>query len=515
MLEEWRGSKPVVMRLLFIFHKITEPPFGLKKTIPHQQINRTKMDEQTLKRISTPIINENCILILGPDIALSNSETTVNQEIKKEIENSLGESIIKNYFSDDEFFQFNDEDDENAALDCVRDFFKKLEPSEIQKKIAEIPFHLIISISPDRLLNDLFIKKNYDFSYAYYSPNPRESFKDLERPSKVKPLLYNIFGDMDKTESLVYTYDQLFDYLESIFSKQDLPGTLKNILQDEKNFILFIGFRFEKWYFKLLVRLLKLHKIKSKYGSKKDKSIQVDLIRNFYTEAFNVKFIDEDESAIIDALYDKCKELGILRSKSAAVISEKPAIYISYAWGENGEAKEQIVDDLYATLTEKGYNLIRDKINLGYKGDIGKFMDLIGTGAYIIVVVSNKYLTSKNCMYEMQAINKNKDIETRIFPIVLEDAKIYDPNERLNYNKFWQNEKTKLNKNYNELEDKSYTGETLAELNNYDDFRRIIDEITKMLANMNTLTPDMHKGSNFSALMNALDQQMQKDKSKQ
>ena len=111
--------------------------------------------------------------------------------------------------------------------------------------------------------------------------------------------------------------------------------------------------------------------------------------------------------------------------------------------------------------------------------------------------------------------NKNKDIETRIFPIVLEDARIYDPNERLNYNKFWQNEKAKLNKNYNELEDKSYTGETLAELNNYDDFRRIIDEITKMLANMNTLTPEMHKGSNFSALMNALDQQMQKDKSKQ
>ena len=38
---------------------------------------------------------------------------------------------------------------------AVRDFFRKMEPSEIQKKIVEIPFHVIISISPDRLLNDL------------------------------------------------------------------------------------------------------------------------------------------------------------------------------------------------------------------------------------------------------------------------------------------------------------------------------------------------------------------------
>ena len=472
------------------------------------------MDEQTLKRITTPIINENCILILGPDIALTNSKTTVNAEIKKEIENSLGTSVIKNYFSDDEFFQFNDEDDENAALDCVRDFFRKMEPSEIQKKIVEIPFHVIISISPDRLLNDLFIKKNYDHSYAFYSPNPREAFRDLERPGREKPLLYNIFGDMDKTESLVYTYDQLFEYLESIFSKQDLPGTLKSILQDEKNFILFIGFRFEKWYFKLLLRLLKLHKIKSKYGSKKDKSIQIDLIRNFYTEEFNVKFIDEDEPAIIDAIYNKCKELGKLRSKTATLISEMPAVYISYAWGNSGEEKEEVVDDLYATLTEKGYKLIKDKIDLGYKGDIGKFMDLIGTGAYVIVVISDKYLKSKNCMYEMQSINKNKDIQTRIFPIGLEDAKIYDPLTRADYNIFWQNEKAALQKKYNEIEDKSYTGELLGDLNNYDDFRRIIDEITKMLSNMNTLTPAMHKGSNFSQLMNALEQQMQKDKSK-
>lgn len=377
------------------------------------------------------------------------------------------------------------------------------------KKIAEIPFHIIISTSPDRLLVDLFKKNNYDYTYAYYSQKGEN--KDVEKPSSKKPLIYNLFGDMDKTESILYTYDQLFEYLEAIFSKQDLPPTLKNILNDESNYILFIGFRYEKWYFKLLLRLLKLYKIKSKYGSGKDPSIQVELIRNFYTEQFKVKFIDYDEATIIDVIYGKCKELGILRGKSASVISEKPAIYISYAWG--GE-REQVVDDLYKALTGKAYNLIRDKQDLGYKADIRKFMDLIGTGTYIIVVISDKYLKSKNCMYEMQSIYKNKDIQKRIFPIVMEDAKIYNPVTRADYNIFWQNEKAALQKKYNDIEDKSYTGELLVDLNNYDDFRRIIDEITRMLSNMNTLTAAMHEGNNFSELMNALDQQMKEDKSK-
>lgn len=466
------------------------------------------MDEPTLNRISDPIIKEKCILILGPNISLTDNEKTVNQLLKKDIENQLGDNVIKNYFSDDEFFQFNDDDDENTALGRISEFFKKIEPSELQKKIADIPFHVIISTSPDRLLIDLFKKNNYNYSYSFYSQKGEN--KDVEKPSNKKPLIYNLFGDMDKTESIVYTYDQLFEYLEAIFSKQDLPPTLKNILNDESNYILFIGFRYEKWYFKLLLRLLKLYKIKSKYGSGKDPSIRVDLIRNFYTEQFKVKFIDYDETAIIDAIYGKCKELGILRCKSASVIAEKPAIYISYAWGGG---REQVVEDLYKILTEKAYNLIRDKQDLGYKGNIEKFMDLIGAGAYVIVVISDKYLRSKSCMFEMQSIYKNKDFQKRIFPIVLEDAKIYDPITRADYNIFWQKEKTALQTKYDEIKDKSFTGELLEDLNNYDDFRRIIDEITKMLSNMNTLTPDMLKGNEFIELMSELDKQMQADKS--
>ena len=124
------------------------------------------MDESTLKRIFDPITKEKCILILGPNISLTDTKTTVNQLLKKEIENSFAETPIKKYFSDDEFFLFKDDDDENTALGFIGECLKKMEPSELQKKITEIPFHVIISTSPDRLLVDLFNKNNYNYTYA-------------------------------------------------------------------------------------------------------------------------------------------------------------------------------------------------------------------------------------------------------------------------------------------------------------------------------------------------------------
>jgi hypothetical protein len=52
-------------------------------------------------------------------------------------------------------------------------------------------------------------------------------------------------------------------------------------------------------------------------------------------------------------------------------------IYISYAWeGQNGYGKEseQIANQLDTTLQTQGITIIRDKRNLGYKGDIREFM---------------------------------------------------------------------------------------------------------------------------------------------
>ena len=94
-------------------------------------------------------------------------------------------------------------------------------------------------------------------------------------------------------------------------------------------------------------------------------------------------------------------------------------VYISYAWG--GES-ERIVNELDADLQSKGILVVRDKRDLGFKGMIRDFMQQIGRGHAVIVVISDKYLKSPNCMYELVEIARNKDFYDRVFPIVLGDA---------------------------------------------------------------------------------------------
>jgi hypothetical protein len=106
------------------------------------------------------------------------------------------------------------------------------------------------------------------------------------------------------------------------------------------------------------------------------------------------------------------------------------AVFISYAWGNE---YEQIVNEIDKALLALGLKIIRDKRDLGYTGSIKEFIECIGRGASIIVVVSDKYLKSPNCMFELVEITKNKQLNDRIFPVVLADADIYDPVKRLNY----------------------------------------------------------------------------------
>jgi len=183
-------------------------------------------------------------------------------------------------------------------------------------------------------------------------------------------------------------------------------------------------------------------------------------------------------------------------------------VYISYAWGEETSEREAIVNQIDQSLQKRGLKIIRDKRDLGYKGSIRKFMDRIGEGDSIIVVISDKYLRSKNCMYEFVQISKNKQLADRIFPIILSDAKIYDAGDRLDYVEHWEKEKARLNKKLREMKDFSNLQSVQEELNDYDDFRDEIDGLAGLLKDMNTLNPNMHKDSDFSELFTAIEKRM-------
>ena len=183
------------------------------------------------------------------------------------------------------------------------------------------------------------------------------------------------------------------------------------------------------------------------------------------------------------------------------------AIFISYAWG--GE-REEIVNQIEAALQQRGIKIIRDKRDLGYKGSISGFMERIGQGNCVIVVISDKYLRSPNCMFELVEIAENKQFYDRIFPIVLADANIYDPVKRIEYVKYWEAKRAELAEAMQSLDPANLQG-LREDMDLYDRIRDKVSGLTSLLKDMNTLTPEMHQDSNFSDLVDAIERRLKEN----
>lgn len=189
------------------------------------------------------------------------------------------------------------------------------------------------------------------------------------------------------------------------------------------------------------------------------------------------------------------------------MINKSREIFVSYAW----ECQSQdIVEQLSIAFKTKGINMINDKQNLGYKESIINFMKLIGRSNSVIVIISDQYLKSENCMFELIEIDKNGDFIARTFPIVLEDANIYNAVGRLGYIHYWEDKIKNLENEMRKGGLDNLEGIT-DDLNLYKEIRQKIGILTNTLKNVNTLNTKMHKESNFEEIIKAVETRLNED----
>jgi formylglycine-generating enzyme required for sulfatase activity len=180
------------------------------------------------------------------------------------------------------------------------------------------------------------------------------------------------------------------------------------------------------------------------------------------------------------------------------------AVFISYAWGGD---REEVVNQIDQALQARGIKIIRDKRDLGYKGSIKEFMERIGQGNCVIVVISDKYLRSPNCMFELVEIADGKEFHERIFPVVLSDADIYNPLKRIEYIEFWEAKIAELDSAMRKVGMANLQG-IRDDIDQYTRIRANIAELTNILKDMNTLTPDMHRDSDFNDMYTGIAERM-------
>ena len=138
---------------------------------------------------------------------------------------------------------------------------------------------------------------------------------------------------------------------------------------------------------------------------------------------------------------------------------------------------------------------------------ISTFMQRIGRGKLVIVVISDKYLKSSYCMYELLEVYNQGGFYERIFPIVLPDAKLYDLPDRLRYIKHWRDQKKEIEELITGIGIDAFSAD--AAFQEYDLYYRSVfnnvDKLTKLLADWNALTPELLEENNFDKILAAID----------
>ena len=130
------------------------------------------------------------------------------------------------------------------------------------------------------------------------------------------------------------------------------------------------------------------------------------------------------------------------------------------------------------------YNFIhisRYTINVPYKGSFIEFINTLKNHDKVIMIISDKYLKSRACMYEVGQLLNSVDFQKKILFVICSnndkkyykikteeniEAQIYDPHNRNQYIIYWENQYNLLKNDLEIIEDECSKIETLEIMRN-------------------------------------------------
>lgn len=118
-----------------------------------------------------------------------------------------------------------------------------------------------------------------------------------------------------------------------------------------------------------------------------------------------------------------------------------PNVFLSYSWKDRVIADE--IDNDFKAI---GITFRRDVRDAVYRTSIKEFMNTLGNHDYVVMLISDDYLRSANCMYEVTELLNTHEFEKRILPVLLESAKgIFNEDGTDVYYDYWENKLAETN----------------------------------------------------------------------
>ena len=264
-----------------------------------------------------------CVLFVGPQVYTDKDGVTLEEALCRALDarNPDNPYIRSHYY--DGFFLFRENKFRSRVISQIRQFYNQPFPNAkgVFEKISEIPFPIIVTLTPDRLLSAVMKEKGvaHQCDFYHFSQPARQQ----EAPLGELPMVYNLLGWVEEDESLVLTHNDLFGYLEAVFQGGKMNVDLKTELLQASNYI-FLGLAYDKWYMQLLLRVLSLHVDGAKFERISPKPTLTRRTRSMYEDQFKIQFVDENVEFFVNELYQRCEKENLLRKVDAAPEESAP-----------------------------------------------------------------------------------------------------------------------------------------------------------------------------------------------
>jgi len=176
-------------------------------------------------------------------------------------------------------------------------------------------------------------------------------------------------------------------------------------------------------------------------------------------------------------------------------MTERPKIFISYS-----HKNTNVADSIDESFKKIGVSFTRDVRDLGMRGSIKEFMEKIRENGFALLIISDEFLRSRYCMYEAIELLKERNFKDKVLPIILENAGIFEPREKIKYIKYWNNEHKELKKELDGIE-REYSVELSKDLKLMDKIRSSIDEFMGIIGDMKHIPLGILKANNYKEIL--------------
>lgn len=142
------------------------------------------------------------------------------------------------------------------AISEVGRRIRKEDPGDPYRVMAALPVSVYVTTAWTDLLQEALREADpprepVTLTFPWNEMGDVDALANLEEPSKERPLVYHLFGRLDRPRSLVLTEDDYFQWITAwVTRRKDIPPDVSEALVEKS--LMFVGFRLDDWDFRVV-----------------------------------------------------------------------------------------------------------------------------------------------------------------------------------------------------------------------------------------------------------------------